>query len=63
MTARISPELLETLRGIDSATIANAIETFKVRDRTTGYMDMSIRCHFPEMGPWLGTLSPRLGTP
>ena len=51
MAQRISPELLETLRGIDSATIANAIETFKIRDRTTGYMDMNIQCMFPEMGP------------
>lgn len=54
MTQRISAELLETLRGIDSATIANAIETFKVRDRTTGFMDMTIGCMFPEMGPLVG---------
>ena len=54
MTKRISPELLETFRGIDSATIANAIETFKMRDRTHGFMDMSVRCHFPELGPLVG---------
>jgi 4-hydroxy-4-methyl-2-oxoglutarate aldolase len=54
MTKRISPELLETLRGIDSATVTNAIEVFKIRDRTMGYMDMSIRCQFPEFGPMVG---------
>jgi 4-hydroxy-4-methyl-2-oxoglutarate aldolase len=54
LTNRISRELLETLRGIDSATIANAIETFKMRNRTHGFMDMSIRCHFPELGPLVG---------
>lgn len=50
----ISPEALAFLRGVDSPTIANAIEPFKVRDRTDGYVGGRVRCLFPEMGPMVG---------
>jgi regulator of RNase E activity RraA len=42
------------LRSINSPTIANAIETFKVRSRSDGFMDPSIRCIFPELGAVAG---------
>ena len=50
----LRPELLETLRLIDTPTLANAIEHFKVRDRTEGYLGGAIRCLFPQMGTMIG---------
>ncbi len=50
----IRPELFETLRGIDTPTLANAIEHFKVRDRTEGYVGLDIRCMFPDLGTMMG---------
>ncbi len=54
MVAVLSPEQLDALRRIDSPTIANAIETFKVRPRVAGYVGYDIRCIFPELPPMLG---------
>lgn len=51
---RLTPEQLETLRRIDSPTVANAIEHFDVRRRTEGYAGSEIRCAFPELGTMLG---------
>jgi 4-hydroxy-4-methyl-2-oxoglutarate aldolase len=45
---------LAFLRGIDSPTIANAIEAFKVRDRTEGFIGGEVRSLFPEMPPMVG---------
>lgn len=45
---------LDALRGIDTATIANAIEPFNVRSDTDGFMGWDIRCMFPEMGVMVG---------
>ena len=50
----LEPAVLAALRAIDSATIANAIEAFDVRDRTEGYLSHRIRCLFPEMGVLAG---------
>lgn len=50
----ISPEVLEALRQIDSATVSNAIEHFKVRDPVVGYASMELRCQFPDLKPMLG---------
>jgi 4-hydroxy-4-methyl-2-oxoglutarate aldolase len=54
MVARLSYEQLSTLRRIDSPTIANAIETFKVRPRVAGYVGYDIRCIFPDLPPTVG---------
>ncbi len=54
MVAKLTPEQLDALRRIDSPTIANAIEAFKVRPRVAGYVGYDIRCAFPEMGTMLG---------
>ena len=43
------PRLIEDLRHFDSATIANAIEHFEVRDPTTGYADHRLVCQMPEI--------------
>ena len=48
--AGLDRAVLAALRGIDSPTIANAIEAFAVRDRTEGFVSHRIRCLFPEMG-------------
>lgn len=50
----LSAEQLEELRSVDSPTVANAIEAFKVRDDTQGFMGMDVRCLTPEFGVMLG---------
>lgn len=50
----ISERDLAFLKSIDSPTIANAIEPFKVRDRTEGFIGGEVRCLFPEMPPMVG---------
>jgi 4-hydroxy-4-methyl-2-oxoglutarate aldolase len=50
----LPPDVLEALRTYDSATIANAIEHFKVRDRTTGYANNELVCQFPQPKPMVG---------
>ncbi len=54
MVARLSDEQLAQLRSVDSPTIANAIEHFKVRDDTVGFTGYNIRCLFPDLGPMVG---------
>ena len=50
----ISEEDLAFLKGVDSPTIANAIESFKVRDRTEGFIGGEVRALFPELPPMVG---------
>ena len=47
-------EELEALRRIDTCTVSNAIETFAVRLRNTGFADARLRCMFPDCGPLVG---------
>lgn len=54
MNELLTANELEALRQITSPTICNAIETFKVRSRSEGFMDSSIRCIFPELGTLIG---------
>ncbi|HEX9900584.1 MAG TPA: RraA family protein [Candidatus Methylomirabilis sp.] len=54
MPVRLSVEQLEELRAVDSPTVANAIEAFRVRDDTQGFMGMDVRCLTPEFGVMLG---------
>ena len=54
MPANLSPEQLDALKRIDSPTIANAIETFKIRPRVAGYVGYDIRCIFPDLPPTVG---------
>ncbi len=48
MPANLTDAQIADLRSIDSATIANAIEPFDVRDRTEGYLGMNVRSLFPD---------------
>ncbi len=50
----LSDKDLSFLRGIDSPTMANAIEPFKVRDRTEGFIGGKVRSLFPELPPMVG---------
>ncbi|MBA2519545.1 MAG: RraA family protein [Chloroflexia bacterium] len=52
--ATLSDEQLEFLRSVDSPTIANAVEPFKVRDRTEGFIGGSVRCLFPDLPSMVG---------
>src|ERR1700758_2244219 len=45
---------LDALRSLDSCTVSNAIETFDVRLRNTGFADASIRCMFKDLPPLVG---------
>jgi 4-hydroxy-4-methyl-2-oxoglutarate aldolase len=50
----LSEEQLAALKMIDTPTICNAIETFKVRGRMEGFFGMDIKCLFPEFGTMVG---------
>src|SRR6266849_6816098 len=54
MVIKLSHEQFSALRRIDSPTISNAIETFKLRPRVAGYVGYDIRCIFPELPPTVG---------
>jgi regulator of RNase E activity RraA len=54
VVATLTDEQLDALRRIDSPTISNAIETFRVRPRVAGYVGLDIRCVFPELPPMVG---------
>src|SRR5918995_3353431 len=46
--------VIDALKKITSPSVANAIETFKVRPRHQGNVSSEIRCLFPELGPMVG---------
>jgi 4-hydroxy-4-methyl-2-oxoglutarate aldolase len=48
------PVQLEQLRKLDGCTLANAIETFDVRLRNTGFADSSVHCMFNELPSMVG---------
>jgi len=66
MSPAVSPNLLETLRGLDSCTLSNTIETFRTRLRNEGFANSSVRCLLPQFGPMVGyaaTVRIRCSTP
>ncbi|HEV2424982.1 MAG TPA: RraA family protein [Terriglobia bacterium] len=57
---------LNALRRLDTCMVSNAIETFGVRLRNTGFADSSIRCVFDDLPPMVGyavTARLRSGSP
>jgi 4-hydroxy-4-methyl-2-oxoglutarate aldolase len=50
----VSDADLDYLRSVDSPTIANAIELFKVRDRCDGFIGGKVKALFPDMPPMVG---------
>jgi 4-hydroxy-4-methyl-2-oxoglutarate aldolase len=51
---QIEPAALEELRHLDSCAVANAIETFGVRLRNSGFADSTVRCIFDDFPPLVG---------
>ncbi len=52
--SKLTPEHVSYLKTVDSPTIANAVETFNVRDRTDGYIGGSVSSLFPDLGVMIG---------
>jgi regulator of RNase E activity RraA len=62
----LEPESLVELRQLDSCSVANAIETFGVRMRNTGFADSRVRCIYKDFPPLVGyaaTLQVRTSDP
>lgn len=54
-TARfLTDAKLDALRAFDTCMVANAVETFNVRLRNTGFTDASIRCKFEDAPAMVG---------
>ncbi len=59
-------ENLEALGNLDTCTVSNAIETFALRLRNTGFADARVRCMFEDFPPMVGyaaTAQMRSGEP
>ena len=54
MESPLSPELLESLRSIDTCTVSNAIERLNVRMRNEGFTSAGLHCLFPDRAPVVG---------
>lgn len=54
LEAPLNGRELDALRRLDTCTVSNAIETFGVRLRNTGFADSSIRCIFEDFSPMVG---------
>ena len=54
MENKIINKEFEILKEIDTPTVINAIEHFKVRDETVGFGSMELKCLTPENKPMLG---------
>jgi regulator of RNase E activity RraA len=66
VTERLSRGELAALAGIDTCTVANAIESFGVRLRNEGFSSSTIRCLTPQLPPVVGyaeTLRVRSSSP
>jgi 4-hydroxy-4-methyl-2-oxoglutarate aldolase len=50
----LEPASLEQLRQLDSCSVANAIETFGVRLRNTGFADSRVHCVYKDFPPLVG---------
>lgn len=50
----LSKEQITALLQLDTCSVCNAIETFRVRLRNTGFADPTIRCQFPDFPPMVG---------
>jgi regulator of RNase E activity RraA len=51
---RLTVAQLEELRGIDTCTVSNVIESFGVRVHNEGFADSSVRSMFPDLPPMVG---------
>ena len=53
-TSALTPAQLQALAAYDTPTVCNAIELFRVRPQTAGYMDRRIAALYPELPPAVG---------
>lgn len=51
---RLTEEQLDALRQFDTCMVANAVETFNVRLRNTGFTNSSVHCMFEDAPPMVG---------
>lgn len=54
MNHPVTPAELDALRALDSCTIANSIETLRVRLRNEGFVNNTVRCVYPSLPPMVG---------
>jgi 4-hydroxy-4-methyl-2-oxoglutarate aldolase len=54
MALSVNKELIQSLKRLDSCTVANAIETFDVRLRNIGFTDSTVHCIFKDLPPMAG---------
>jgi regulator of RNase E activity RraA len=54
----LSADDFEKIRSLDTCTVSNAIERFKVRLRNEGFVQGSVHCQFPGFQPMLGYAVP-----
>jgi 4-hydroxy-4-methyl-2-oxoglutarate aldolase len=54
VSQRLTAEELKQLRQFDTCMIANAVETFNVRLRNTGFTNGNVRSMFPDAPPMVG---------
>jgi 4-hydroxy-4-methyl-2-oxoglutarate aldolase len=54
MTPPLTNNQIQSLAELDSCTVANAIETFDVRLRNSGFTDSSVHCIFEDFPPMVG---------
>ncbi len=54
INSSVHVEEFEALQRLDTCTVSNAIETFQLRLRNTGFADSSIHCMFEDWPPMVG---------
>ena len=56
MPSNIHPETnwVDYLKGVDTPTLSNAIETLRLRPQSAGFAPCQVRCLFPEFGRTVG---------
>jgi 4-hydroxy-4-methyl-2-oxoglutarate aldolase len=54
MRTFVDSKTLAEIATMSSPSVANGIERFQVRSRDTGFMDGTIVCRFPDLGPLVG---------
>ncbi len=54
LAPQLTEKELDALRQFDTCMVANAVETFHVRLRNTGFTDASIKCMFEDAPPVVG---------
>jgi regulator of RNase E activity RraA len=58
MAAMTSDDFIRALRAVDSPTLSNAIEGLELRDKTAGYVDLTMRCLVAQPEPMVGFAVP-----